>query len=97
VTRVANCYTPITFTFKLGKLPLKLSLACAGRKWQSIRARERYAVDEEKFVDVAHLYRDESYLSQSIDLLKAKGPNGHLHRSRIHDVKYINTHKHILF
>ena len=30
------------------------------------------------------------------DLLKAKGPIGHLHRSKIHYIKYINTHKHIL-
>jgi len=33
---------------------------------------------------------------QSINLLKAKGPIGDLHRSKIHDIKYINTHKHIL-
>ena len=34
--------------------------------------------------------------NQSINLLKAKGPIGHLHRSKIHNIKYINTHKHIL-
>jgi len=33
-------------------------------------------------------------IKQSINLVKAKGPNGHLHRSKIHDK--INTHKHIL-
>jgi len=33
---------------------------------------------------------------QSINLVKAKGPIGHLHRSKIHDIKYINTHKHML-
>jgi len=35
--------------------------------------------------------------NQSINLLKAKGPIGHLHRSKIHDIKYINTHKHIAY
>jgi len=35
-------------------------------------------------------------INQSINSLKAKGPNGHLHRSKIHDIKYINTHKHTL-
>jgi len=26
-------------------------------------------------------------INQSINLLKAKGPNGHLHRSKIHDMQ----------
>jgi len=34
--------------------------------------------------------------NQSINLLKAKGPIGHLHRSKIHNIKYINTQIHIL-
>jgi len=29
----------------------------------------------------------QSVASQLINLLKAKGPNGHLHRSKIHDIQ----------
>jgi len=35
-------------------------------------------------------------INQSINLLKAKGPIVHLHRSKIHNIKYINTQIHIL-
>ena len=38
-------------------------------------------------------------INQSINLLKAKGPIGHLHRSKIHNIKYIkyiNTHSSLI-
>jgi len=38
-----------------------------------------------------------NFFNQTINLLKAKGPSRHLHRSKIHDIKYIKTHKQILF
>jgi len=61
-------------------------------------------VQQQLFVLWLPVYRPTVYklavsINQSINLLKAKGPIGHLHRSKIHNIKYIkyiNTHKHML-
>jgi len=75
-----------------GKVLLEIKSGRAGKLLDS-RVRKSSLAAEKALADLGFS------INQSINLLKAKGPIGHLHRSKIHNIKYIkyiNTHKHIL-